>query len=87
MIEGGFIYGKQRRAGEVIHWQCERRGVCKARIHTKGIQIIKRTNEHLHESDEHAVTCQDVMIGMKRKASETQDSSHLIIGNNISVYN
>ena len=50
MIEGGYIYGQQRRAGEVIHWQCERRGVCKARIHTKGMQIIKRTNEHLFHS-------------------------------------
>ena len=43
MIDGGFIYGQQRKVGEVIHWQCERRGVCKARVHTKGMQIINRT--------------------------------------------
>ena len=41
---------------------------------------MKRTNEHLHEPDEEAVTCQQVKIGMKRKASETQDSTHLIVG-------
>ena len=27
MIDGAFIYGQQRIVGEVIHWQCERRGV------------------------------------------------------------
>ena len=43
MIDGGFIYGQQRKVVEVIHWQCERRGVCKARVHTKGMQIINRT--------------------------------------------
>ena len=68
LIEGGFIYGQQRRAGEVIHWQCERRGVFKAKVHTKGLQIVKRTNEHLHEPDEESVTCQEVKIGMNWKA-------------------
>ena len=83
LIEGGFIYGQQRRVGEVVHWQCERRGICKARVHTKGSQIVKRTNEHLYEPDEESVTCQEVKIGMKRKASETQDSSHLIVGDSL----
>ena len=43
MIDGGFINGQQRKVGEVIHWQCERSGVCKARVHTKGMQIINGT--------------------------------------------
>ena len=65
LIEGGFIYGQQRRVGEVVHWQCERRGICKARVHTKGSQIVKCTNEHVHEPDEESVACQQVKIGMK----------------------
>ena len=83
LIEGGFIYGQQRRVGEVVHWQCERRRVCKARVLTKGSQIVKRTNEHLHEPDEESVTSQKVKLGVKRKASETQDSSHLIVGDSL----
>ena len=71
------------KVGEVVHWQCERRGVCKARVHTQGSQIVKRANEHLHELDEEAVTCQLVKIGMKRKESETQDSTRLIVGDNL----
>ena len=83
LIEGGFVYGQQRRVREVVHWQCERRGICKARVHTQGSQIVKRTNQHLHEPDEEAVTCQLVKISMKRKASKTQDSTHLIVGDNL----
>ena len=55
----------------------------KARVHTKGFQIVKRTNEHLHEPDEESVTCQEVKIVMKRKTSETQNSSHLIVGDSL----
>ena len=39
MIEGGYMYGMQRRVNDVTHWQCEQRGVCKARVHTKGMDI------------------------------------------------
>ena len=27
LTENGYKYGMQRRVGEMIHWQCERRGV------------------------------------------------------------
>ena len=33
LVEGGYIYGKQRKIGEVTHWLCEQRGFCKAIIH------------------------------------------------------
>ena len=83
MTEGGYFYGMQRRVGEVIHWQCEQRGVCKARVHTKGMEIVKRTNEHLHSPDEQAVICQATKIGIKRKARDSQDSSHQIVGQSL----
>ena len=80
LTEGGYSYGRQRRVGEVTHWLCERRGFCNARIHTQGTEIIKRTNEHLHAPDEQAVSCCEVKVGMKRKARNSQDSSHHIVG-------
>ena len=36
------------RVNYVTHWQCEQRGACKARVHTEGMVIVRRTNEHLH---------------------------------------
>ena len=56
------------------------RGVCKAGLHTKGTEIVKRTNEHLHSPDQQAVICQEAKIGIKRIARDSQDSSHQIVG-------
>ena len=63
----------------MIHWQCERRGVCKARVHTKGTEIVKRTSEHPLTPDEQAVICQETKVGIKRKARDSQDTSHQIV--------
>ena len=49
-------------------------------IHTQGTEKVKRTNEHLHAPDEQAVSCCEVKVGMKRKARDSQDSSHHIVG-------
>ena len=79
LTESGYMYGMQRRVGEMIHWQCERRGVCKSRLHTKGTEIVNRTSEHLHAPDVQAVICQETKVGIKRKARDSQDTSHQIV--------
>ena len=83
LVERGYVYCHHRRVGEVTHWLCEMRGNCNASIHTQGTEIVKRTNEHLHAPDEQAVSCQEAKIGIKRKARETQDSSHHIVGESL----
>ena len=50
--------------------------MCKARLHTQGMLIVKRTNEHLHGPDIAAVSCLETKSGIKRKAHQTQDSTH-----------
>ena len=55
----------------------EERDICNARIHTQGMEIVKRMNEHLHAPDEQAVSCYETKIGIKKKS---QDSSHHIVG-------
>ena len=59
-------------------WQCERRSDCKARLHTDGMQIIKRINQHFHGPDIPKVSCLEVKAGIKRKAVQTHDSSYHI---------
>ena len=49
--ENGSLYDKHKVLGEINHWQCERRKECKARLHTQGMEIIKRINEHLYGPD------------------------------------
>ncbi|KAI6651155.1 hypothetical protein LOD99_5506 [Oopsacas minuta] len=72
LLEDGYLFGVQRRVGDVTHWLCEQRGVCKARVHTKGMVIVKRTNEHSHGPDEQAADCCEAKAGMKRKARESR---------------
>ena len=45
--------------------------MCSARIHTNGMTIVKRTNEHLHDPDEQQIECITLKVGVKRNA-ETQ---------------
>ena len=47
------------------------------------MEVVKRTNEHLHSPDEQAVICQETNIGIKRKARDSQDSSHQIMGESL----
>ena len=44
---------------------------------------MKRTNEHLHGTEYHLVTCLETKIWIKRKAQDTQATTHQIIGGNI----
>ncbi|KAI6655653.1 hypothetical protein LOD99_1793 [Oopsacas minuta] len=83
LLENGFLFGVQRRVGDVTHWLCEQRGVCKARVHTKGMVIVKRTNEHSHGPDEQTADCCEAKAGMKRRARESQDSTHHIVGESL----
>ncbi|KAI6651166.1 hypothetical protein LOD99_5517 [Oopsacas minuta] len=83
LSESGFLFGVQGRVGDVTHWLCEQRGVCKARVHTKGMVVVKRTNEHSHGPDEQAADCYEAKAGMKRKARESQDSTHHIVGESL----
>ena len=66
---------------QITHWQCEKKSKCKARLHTKEDQIIKRTNEHLHGPDNTKVRCSKRRLE-KRKAV-TQETSQHIIGKSI----
>ena len=47
------------------------------------MEIHKRTDEHLHASDEQAVSCSEVKVGMKMKARDSQDSSYHIVGESL----
>ena len=51
----------------------------------KGMVMVKRTNEHLHGPDMVAVCCLETKSGIKRKAQQTQDSTHHIVGENLAM--
>ena len=44
---------------------------------------MKRTGEHLHEPDKQQVECIALKAGVKRKARDTNDTTHHIIGDSL----
>ena len=82
LLERGYIYGMQKRVGD---WLCEQRGVFKARVHTKGMDVPKRANYHTHAPDEQDLSCSETKAGIKKKARESLDSSHHIVGEGLQV--
>ena len=49
------------------------------------LPIIKRTSEQLHGEDQQQVNCITLKAGMKRKARDTHDSTHHIIGEALEI--
>ena len=49
----------------------------------KGAEIVKRTNVHLHAPDGKTAICCKVKARIKRKAIDSQDSSHQIVGESL----
>ena len=52
-MSDGYIYVLDRLGADDIteFWRCERRRLCKARIHVANGEIVKRINEHSHTVD------------------------------------
>ena len=51
LLEGGCTYTKHRVPGDVTQLQCVDRNFCKARLHTKGNEVMARKGTHPHESN------------------------------------
>ena len=47
------------------------------------MEIVRRTNEHLHGPDKQEVSCPEANIDIKRKAEEIRDSSHSKVGESL----
>ena len=82
--ENGFLFDKHRILSEITYWQCERRKECKAILHIQGMEIRKRINQHVHGPDMQKIFCLETKAGVKRKAAQSQESTHHIVGESVS---
>ena len=78
LMEMGFSYTSHQIRGNIVQWQCVQRSVCSARIHTQNQIVIKRIHENTHESNSSIFHCSKVKTVIKRRAFDTQDSTHNI---------
>ena len=79
LIENLFTYTRHRVKGDIDQWQCIRRGICNARIHTRGMKVVSRINEHSHERNQHIFCCSKIKATIRDKASETRETTNDIL--------
>jgi hypothetical protein len=79
---GGFIYvfdAASKNDETVKFWRCERKQMCKARIHTRDGEVIRKVNVHTHDSSAIDVEVAQVVTKMKRRAEETNEGTVVVI--------
>ena len=64
IMENGFTYTKHRVYNNTFQWHCVVRKSCRARIHTIGTNVMKRTNEHTYEPNSKIFYCNEVKTGV-----------------------
>ena len=47
------------------------------------MNIIKQSGDHLHDPDEQRINCISLTAGVKRRARDTNDTTHYIIGDSL----
>ena len=85
----GYIYTLNRVSDEVSYWVCEKRGICKARIHTSNDIIVKPDQvseieqSHTHAPSQDRIKMLKEYRKMKDLASVTEQSTRGILSSGI----
>ena len=81
----GFVYTLTKSSSEVQQWVCEMRGMCKARVHTRGDVIIKPTllndihSSHTHGSDPVRIDMLKGYNKVKERSIDSEESTRIIV--------
>ncbi|CAH1110689.1 unnamed protein product [Psylliodes chrysocephalus] len=83
----GYLYvfdGVCKSDENVKFWRCERRGRCKARIHTKNNSIIKEVNVHTHDFSAVSEEVAELVTKIKKRVEEITESTVQVINECVS---
>ena len=78
----GFIYNYDNASTDLktLHWRCELKDLCKARIHIQDGVVVKFLNAHAHEANPAKILVkQAVCESMKARAAVTLESPFQVI--------
>ena len=79
-----YIFDKASKSDpEIMFWRCERKHVCKARLHFKNNEILKVLNKHSHETAPHRIDYRTVATSLKNRAEKTQESPCVILNESL----
>ena len=86
--ENGFIYLFDKLSSDSLKnfWRCKYKRECKARVHTgiDSLEILKRINEHTHDSEAAKFEAMVAINRLKNRAAETMEPTSTVINECIS---
>jgi len=86
--EDGFIYLFDKLSADSLKrfWRCKYKRECKARVHTgiDSLDVLKRVNEHTHDSEAAKVEATVAINRLKNRAAETMEPTSTVINECIS---
>ena len=86
--ENGFIYLFDKLSSDSLKkfWRCKYKRECKARVHTgiDSLEVLKRINEHTHDSEAAKVEAMVAINRLKNRAAETMEPTSTVINECIS---
>ncbi|KAE9525972.1 hypothetical protein AGLY_013914 [Aphis glycines] len=84
----GFIYLFDKLSADSLKrfWRCKYKRECKARVHTgiDSLDVLKRINEHTHDSEAAKVEATVAINRLKNRAAETMEPTSTVINECIS---
>ena len=78
----GFLYVFDKISktdNELKYWRCEQNNLCKARVHTKAGEVVRKLNSHSHEACAAQVEIALMKTKIKRRAEETLESPTVVV--------
>ncbi len=83
IVDNSFVYqfDKYSKDGSLKFWKCERREICKSRLHTDSAtgDVIKRPAEHSHAPDRAHIEVLQQLEAMKERAVNSQDTTRQVV--------
>jgi hypothetical protein len=74
-----YVLNNTNKDGSVEYWTCEKKGLCRAKIHISNDRVIRAVGDHTHEPDINAVKASVVIDDIRREAETSQNSTRNLI--------
>lgn len=80
LVYEGYAYTKQKNlASNRVAWVCEARSLCKARVTTDGLRVVKSMNQHTHAPNQSKIQAAKAQRQMKARVQETNETIQQIL--------
>ena len=84
-VENGksFSFEKTSKDGATEFWKCDVRGTCKARLHIRDGQVVRRVNRHTHPEDASKIEVLQALSVLRNRSVNTLEQTAQVVATSI----